>query len=55
MAIIPDTNINLTNNIGAVLRDAGGNVNINYAPSFLRRMQILENGRSISRSNTRKL
>lgn len=34
MAIIPDTNINLSNNIGAVLRDAGGNVNINYAPSF---------------------
>lgn len=23
MAIIPDTNINLSNNIGAVLRDAG--------------------------------
>lgn len=34
MAIIPDTNINLSNNIGAVLRDAGGSVNINYAPSF---------------------
>lgn len=34
MAIIPDTNINLSNNTGAVLRDAGGNVNINYAPSF---------------------
>lgn len=34
MAIVPDTNINLSNNIGAVLRDAGGNVNINYAPSF---------------------
>lgn len=36
MAIIPDTNINLSNNIGAVLRDAGGNVDVNNAITFFR-------------------
>lgn len=34
MAIIPDTNINLSNNIGAVLRDAGGGVVINSPVTY---------------------
>ena len=36
MAIIPDTNINLSNNIGAVLRDAGGDVVINSPVTYFR-------------------
>lgn len=34
MAIVPDTDVDLSSEVGAVLRDAGGSVNINYAPSY---------------------
>lgn len=34
MAIIPNTDVDLSSEVGAVLRDAGGSVNINYAPSY---------------------
>ena len=34
MAIVPNTDVDLSSEVGAVLRDAGGSVNINYAPSY---------------------
>lgn len=34
MAIIPNIDVDLSSEVGAVLRDAGGSVNINYAPSY---------------------
>lgn len=34
MAIVPNADVDLSSEVGAVLRDAGGSVNINYAPSY---------------------